>query len=517
MAGKDKIRVMNIQRSFFTEFFRLFALLWQILGPRPQSRKKLPAMPADQVVLLTGATSGIGLQIALELLKTSHRLVLTGRSQSLDCLKRHGIIDNERVLILPLDISSSTDHKFVLEKTMEIFGRLDVIIHNAGIAARSPFEQVHSDLRRKILDVNYLGPIEFTKSALPYMKRDGGKIIFHSSAIAFVSCPFKGAYAASKHALDGEVESMYYEFKDSGIQISLFESGVVASDAYDKMIMPAETRSFEFHQRERFLFLERLIRLHLRLTNFTPEKIAKKILLLMSQEELPLRTKGTYDCKVFALVKYFLPESLYLYFMHRLTTPVSPWGLKPNLTQSFYREVTMRSLLSIVVLLFLTATAYAQANNINEIKTAFNQSKDLNRSQSFENIMGKTFQCEEFVFNNRQNTYMTFATRITFAKKLKNYYGSGTTLDYLEYAEYRRTDQDIYSQVPHFGCDGIEWGVAHLDDAPYLHMSNLVGRVGNTNLGPCYNLKFRIHDKNNLVAIGVYNDKIIHALKCGPK
>lgn len=325
---------MNLQRSFFTEFFRLFALLWQVFSPRPPSRRQLPVKPEDQVVLLTGATSGIGLKLALELLKTSHRLVLTGREQSLDCLKKSGINANERILVLPLDVSSPSDHQIVLEKTMQVFGRLDVIIHNAGIAARSPFEQMTPDLRRKILDVNYFGPIELTKKALPLMKRSGGKIIFHSSAIAFVSCPFKGAYAASKHALDGEVESMYYELKDSNIQISLFESGVVASDAYDKMIMPEETRNFEFHQRERFLFLERLIRLHLRLTNFTPEKIAKKILRLMEQETLPLRIKGTYDCKVFAMAKYFLPESLYLHFMHRLTTPVSRLQMTAPLTHA---------------------------------------------------------------------------------------------------------------------------------------------------------------------------------------
>ncbi len=174
----------------------------------------------------------------------------------------------------------------------------------------------------------------------------------------------------------------------------------------------------------------------------------------------------------------------------------------------------MKNFIFIFSLFCISQAIYAQSTQVNEIKKIYGQSKDLSRSQSFEQISGKTYKCEEFVFSFQKDSYLQYLTMITFQNVPRNYYGSQSTLDYLEYAEYRRIDQERIGQVPHFGCDGIEWGVAHLDDAPYLQMANLVGRVGNTNSGPCYELKFRINEKSKLVAVGVYENKVIHALKC---
>ena len=86
-------------------------------------------------------------------------------------------------------------------------------------------------------------------------------------------------------------------------------------------------------------------------------------------------------------------------------------------------------------------------------------------------------------------------------------------MDYLEYNEYRRIDQDKFSQVPSSGCDGIEWGVAYLDESPHLQMSNSVA-IGKSNLGPCYSPDFRIPGTTGLVAIGTYGNRVIHALNC---
>lgn len=180
-------------------------------------------------------------------------------------------------------------------------------------------------------------------------------------------------------------------------------------------------------------------------------------------------------------------------------------------------KVKLTVVFSAFALVCWSMASYAQDNEVNEIKTNFDKTKDLGQLLSFVNLLGKTYQCTEYEYIERLQSYRTYSTRITFENKLRNYYGGGTTLDYLEYAEYRRIDQETAAQVPRFGCDGIEWGVAYLEDAPFLHMSNLVSQVGNTNLGPCYSLKFRINGKGKFLAVGVYNKKVIHALKCTAK
>lgn len=105
----------------------------------------------------------------------------------------------------------------------------------------------------------------------------------------------------------------------------------------------------------------------------------------------------------------------------------------------------MKNILTILTFTFFTSAIHAQITQVNDIKKTFDQTKDLGRLLSFSHILGKTFLCEEYVYNDFKKTYMTYSTRITFENKMKNYYGSQTTLDYVEYDEYRRIDQDNYS------------------------------------------------------------------------
>lgn len=164
--------------------------------------------------------------------------------------------------------------------------------------------------------------------------------------------------------------------------------------------------------------------------------------------------------------------------------------------------------------LLLSPVIMAQTAQIQEIQNSFNQLKDLNRADSFKAILGKKYSCTEIVHNPYQNKYDTYTTELSFDSKMSNYYGNSTVPDYLQYTNFERTNAEKFAKVPHFGCDGIEWGVAYLTESPYLHMSNLYSQVGNSNLGPCYDLKFRVQSNGNLVALGVYKDKPVHLLKC---
>ncbi len=162
----------------------------------------------------------------------------------------------------------------------------------------------------------------------------------------------------------------------------------------------------------------------------------------------------------------------------------------------------------------ISFSVLAQPDQIAEIQKTFHQLKDLSRSESFSVLKGKSFKCDEYDFSPHQNKYLSYKTNLSFKAKVSSYYGNSTEEDYLEYADYFRTNAGQYAQVPHFGCDGIEWGVAYLKESPYLHMSNLYAQVGNSNLGPCYELKFRVENSGNIVALGEYKGKPVHLLKC---
>ena len=156
------------------------------------------------------------------------------------------------------------------------------------------------------------------------------------------------------------------------------------------------------------------------------------------------------------------------------------------------------------------------AHEVDEINVKFNQLSDLSREKSIDALKGKSFLCDEFFKYAGQKSFTKFKTKLGFVNKPNNYFGNETILNHLSYSEFRRVSEELFAQVPQFGCVGIEWGVAYLKEAPYLHMSTEYGHVGNSNLGPCYNLHFRVQG-SKLLAIGKYDSQIIHALDCSPR
>ncbi len=170
----------------------------------------------------------------------------------------------------------------------------------------------------------------------------------------------------------------------------------------------------------------------------------------------------------------------------------------------------------ILTLMIVILSPVIFAHEVDGINAKFNQLSDLPREKSFNALMGKSFLCDEFFKYSGQQSYKKFNTKLGFVTNSNSYYGNETILNHLSYSEFRRVSEELFAQVPHFGCEGIEWGVAYLKETPYLHMRTDYGHIGNTNLGPCYHLHFRIHG-TKLMAIGKYDNKIIHALDCRPR
>lgn len=188
-------------------------------------------MDRQKVVWITGASSGIGEALALELARRGARLVISARrAERLDELRRR-CPDPSKVAVVPLDVSDTARAKEHVESALVPFGRIDVMVHNAGITQRSKVVETALEVDRRIMEVNYFGVIALTKALLPSMiAQRSGHFVVVSSVVGYVGTPKRSAYAASKHALHGFFESMRAEVREHGVHVTMVVPGYVATD-----------------------------------------------------------------------------------------------------------------------------------------------------------------------------------------------------------------------------------------------------------------------------------------------
>ena len=188
-----------------------------------------------KVAWITGASSGIGEALALAYAAESYRLVLSARrEQELDRVKSLCIgngLSGEDVFVLPLDITRSEDMPAAVEQVLERFGRIDLLINNAGISQRSLFKDTDISVYRTIFDVDVIGPIALTKAVLPVMLEQGrGHIVVTSSIAGKMGVPYRTGYCAAKHAVMGFFDSLRAELHGTGITVSTVLPGFVRTN-----------------------------------------------------------------------------------------------------------------------------------------------------------------------------------------------------------------------------------------------------------------------------------------------
>jgi short-subunit dehydrogenase len=187
-----------------------------------------------KVVLVTGASTGLGLALAQQMIHEDEVfLILTARETSHFRFSDASVFSAENIWLRNLDI---TDHRQITELIEEVnlkLGGVDVLINNAGITDRSTVEDSTDAYRQKQLDVNYLAPFELISQVLSLMrKKRSGRILNISSAGGFMSMPTMSAYSASKFALEGATESLWYEMKPWDIHVTLVIPGFINSQGF---------------------------------------------------------------------------------------------------------------------------------------------------------------------------------------------------------------------------------------------------------------------------------------------
>ena len=176
----------------------------------------------DKVVWITGASSGIGKALAVELASRGARIVLSSRKFEELAAVKNELQQVENHFVVPLDLGSASS--FVQETAQVIahFGRIDYLFNCGGISQRSNASETQIEVDRKIMEVNYFGTIALTKAVLPFMqKQQSGHIIAISSIAGKFGFFLRSAYSASKHALHGFFESLYLEEEKNNIKVTI--------------------------------------------------------------------------------------------------------------------------------------------------------------------------------------------------------------------------------------------------------------------------------------------------------
>lgn len=187
---------------------------------------------SGKVAWVTGASSGIGEALAHALDARGASLVLSARSEDLLRNVQAASANAERHLVLPLDMLAPATFEPAVQTVLCRFGHVDLLIHCAGISQRAHAAETHVDVDRRIMDVNYFGPMALTKQVLPSMlARRAGQIVVVSSLLGKFGASNRSAYCASKHALHGFFDSLRAEEAANGITVTLVCPGFVRTNA----------------------------------------------------------------------------------------------------------------------------------------------------------------------------------------------------------------------------------------------------------------------------------------------
>src|SRR5262244_4589865 len=177
-----------------------------------------------KVWLVTGSASGLGRNIAEAVLASGERLVATARDprRLQDLLDKYG----DQVRATRLDVSYETAAEAAVQVAVEAFGRLDVVVNNAGYGDVAPFEQLSSDRFKAVMDTNFYGVVNLTRAALPIMrKQKSGCILQISSVGGRLALPGSAPYHAAKWAVGGFTESIAQEVTPFGVKVCALEPG----------------------------------------------------------------------------------------------------------------------------------------------------------------------------------------------------------------------------------------------------------------------------------------------------
>lgn len=284
------------------------------------------------MVLVTGCASGIGLALARRLVgwRDAH-VVLTARSTSLPRLGEAGLFAGDRVWLRSLDVTRNSERRSLISEIDEKLGGVDVLINNAGLTFRSTHEHLHTDEIEEQLAVNFIGPMDLARLVLPGMRRKRyGHIVNVSSVGGMMAMPTMGLYSASKFALEGASEALWYEMRPWNVRVTLVQPGFIRSESFRRVRLSRDAEAMRSAGADDYRavyesmtpFIEGLMS-H---AFATPDTVARRILATVERRNPPLRVSATIDARVFYMLRRLLPRRLYHWILYQCLPRVRSWG-----------------------------------------------------------------------------------------------------------------------------------------------------------------------------------------------
>lgn len=249
----------------------------------------------NKVVIITGASSGIGMALAFEFAKIGAKVSLAARRlDKLTKIKSEIEQMGAKALITQTDVSLESDCKNLIQQTYSHFGQIDYLINNAGVSMRALFINVEIDVLKRLMDVNFWGMVYCTKYALPYILKQKGIIVGVSSVAGFHGLPCRTGYSASKFAMHGFLESIRIEYLKTGLHVMLIAPGFTSSEIRKHALNAKGEEQHETPRKE-----EKMM---------SPEKVAK--ILIKSLRKRKRNKILTLLGQSIALLQRIIPEQV---------------------------------------------------------------------------------------------------------------------------------------------------------------------------------------------------------------
>lgn len=282
----------------------------------------MPSTPphdrSERPVLVTGCSSGIGLCVAEGLQARGYSVLATARrDEDVARLEERGL----QSLRLDLDDSASI-HSALDEVLNRTDGRLYGLFNNGAYGQPGAVEDLRREVLRAQFETNLFGTMELTNAVLPVMRRQGyGRIIQNSSILGLIALPYRGAYNATKYALEGLTDTLRLELRGSGIEVSLVEPGPIVSRFRDNALRAFEANidAEQSVHREAYEGLLARLRKEGAAAPFTlgPEAVLRRVIHALESPRPRVRYYVTFPTHLFALLRRVLPYRWLDHLLHR--------------------------------------------------------------------------------------------------------------------------------------------------------------------------------------------------------
>ncbi len=268
----------------------------------------------DKVAIITGASSGIGLECAKYFSKKGMKLALAARSlDKLNKVVEEIKASGGEAIAIPTDVTVVKDCERMVDETLKAFGRIDVLVNNAGISMRDLFIDTEIEVFQRLIETNLMSAIYCTKFALPHLLKTKGSVVGVSSIAGYHGLPGRTAYSASKYGLQGFLDALRSENRETGLHVLVACPGFTASNIRNSALKGDGTLQKESPRIE-----EKMMQ---------PDDVARKIYNGIVKRKR--RVVMTFECLSAVYIGVNLPALTEKVIYNKMKAePDSPWMMK---------------------------------------------------------------------------------------------------------------------------------------------------------------------------------------------